>query len=47
MTNINLHGHPPAVWYEEVIALFSLLLAVDGGRPKYGKPSMLVEVKSR
>ena len=47
MTSANLHGHPPAVSYEEATALFPSLLAVDGGRPKYGKPSMLIEVKSR
>lgn len=47
MTSVNVHKQPPAVSYEEAVAAFPFLCGIDGGKPKYSSPSMILEVKSR
>ena len=45
MTSVNLHGNPPAISFEEAVSAFPGIPALDGGIPKYSRPSVILEVK--
>ena len=45
MTSVNLHGKSPAISFEEAISIFPKLPSLDGGKPKYSRPSVILEIK--
>ena len=45
MTSVNLYSQKPAISFEEAISVFPELPALDGGIPKYFRPSVVLEVK--